>query len=274
MLAAYEAAIGPALRAIAGVVVPPSEKAKRGFKKNKVDKKSNQGKGNVKPPPRQITAIANGPRSHYENHHSTTGHMGPFQQPVSEYPGTIYATPQASYAPPPPQTLHDPATFERLERQALRTRKVEALESLAHTAALMLAEFMDFRQSQAAAAASSSTTTNATDGPSPQVDPGEGSAYAAAAAGMAGMAANAFQPPAGAHGWDGQHDGAGEERSGRHSDDQSSASDSDDDGDIPARVTQSNADEEYDSETSSEESVNDELRAGGEKELDVKVEDD
>lgn len=36
----------------------------------------------------------------------------------------------------------DPVEFERLERQALRRRRVEALESLAHTAALFLAEYM------------------------------------------------------------------------------------------------------------------------------------
>lgn len=43
---------------------------------------------------------------------------------------------------PIPQSQQSDGDFERLERQALRRRKVEALESLAHTAALFLAEFM------------------------------------------------------------------------------------------------------------------------------------
>lgn len=36
--------------------------------------------------------------------------------------------------------------FQKMERQALRRRKVEALESLAHTAALFLAEFIDYKK--------------------------------------------------------------------------------------------------------------------------------
>lgn len=271
MLAAYEAAIGPALRAIAGVVVPPSEKGKRGPRKTKVDKKSSQGKGGTKPPPRHTIGTDNGHRLHHENNRSTTEHRGQFPRPAGSDPASFFTLPQVNHAPPPPQPVHDPAVFERLETQALRRRKVEALESLAHTAALFLAEFMDFRKGQAAAA-SSSSTSNGMGGPLPHVDPGAGSAYAAAAA---GMAANLFQPPAGVNGWDGQHDGAGEEQSGRPSDDESSASDSDD-GVVPARVAQGNADEEeYDSGTTSEDLGHYKMGSGADVEgPDVKVEDD
>ncbi|KUI67458.1 hypothetical protein VM1G_11496 [Cytospora mali] len=150
-----------------------------------------------------------------------------------------------------------------MERQALRRRKVEALESLAHTAALFLAEFMDFKKT-------SSSTANGTGG---------GGAYAAAAA---GIAANLFQPPTGEEGdaWVGhQHDGAGEERSGRLSDSENSAngSDDDDDQDIPARFPQGEADgEEYDSEETPSEALEDfNMGPGaGQEEPDVKVEDD
>lgn len=268
MLAAYEAAIGPALRAIAGVVVPPSEKGKRGPKKTKVDKKSSQGKG--MPPPRQTIRADNGYRSHHVNSRSTTEHRGQFEQAASSDPASFFTLPQVNHAPPPPQTVHDPAAFERLETQALRRRKVEALESLAHTTALLLAEFMDFRKGQAAAAPSSSTP-NGTGGPLPHVGPGAGAAYAAAAV---GMAANLIRPPAGVDSGDGQHDGAGEEQSGRPGDDESSASDSDD-GDIPARVGQGDADEEDDSGTTSEDSGHYEMGPEADEEgLDVKVEND
>lgn len=42
----------------------------------------------------------------------------------------------------------DFATFQKMERQALRRRKVEALESLAHTAALFLEEFIGYKKGQ------------------------------------------------------------------------------------------------------------------------------
>lgn len=85
----------------------------------------------------------------------------------------------------------DPDDFEKMERQALRRRKVEALESLAHTAALFLAEFMDFKKGRQAPQAPASSPP-----PGPQQqrqpDPGAGEAYAAAAA--AGVAASLFRP--------------------------------------------------------------------------------
>lgn len=276
MLAAYEAAIGPAIRAIAGVTLPPSEKGKRGPKKTKSDAKSSQGKGPTKSISKQTTGTDYGPRTPHEEKHSTAQHRDRLQQPAGSDPASCFTLPQANHAPAPPQSVHDPETFERLERQALRRRKVEALESLAHTAALFLAEFMDFRKAQAAAAAPSpSSTTNETGAPPPpppRMDPGAGSAYAAAAA---GMAASIFQPPAGENGW--QHDGAGEGRSGRPSGSVSSASDSDDgDGDIQARVAQGKVDEEeYESEETSSEDLGDYKMGSeaGQEGPDVKVED-
>lgn len=85
----------------------------------------------------------------------------------------------------------DPRAFEKMERQALRRRKVEALESLAHTAALFLAEFMDFKKGRQEPQA----TTSSPPPPGPrqhQSDPGAGEVYAAAAA--AGVAASLFRP--------------------------------------------------------------------------------
>ncbi|ROV97672.1 hypothetical protein VMCG_07357 [Cytospora schulzeri] len=296
LLAAYEAAIGPALRSIAGVTLPPSEKGRRGPRKKKVDKKPAQGTGSTKP----TIGTNNGSRPWQDEKRSTTQqHRGHPQQQhtAGSEPASLLALPQANLhhhhttAPPPPpphQSAHDPETFERMERQALRRRKVEALESLAHTAALFLAEFMDFRKGQAAP----SSTSNGTGGPPPQpqlpprVDPGAGSAYAAAAA---GMAASLFQPPAGEeeeegeNGW--QHDGAGKERSGWRSESEGSASGSDgddddnDDGDIPAKVALSNGnadEEEYDSEETGSEDVGD-YKMGSEtdqEESNVKVEEE
>lgn len=276
LLAAYEAAIGPALRAIAGVTIPASEKGKRGPRKNKTDKKPGRDKWVAKPFPKQATTgIDSGPRSRHEVIRSTAQHGNRMKQPADPGPAPFSSLPQAgNHAPAPPPPVHDPETFERLERQALRRRKVEALESLAHTAALFLAEFMDFRKAQAAAPSSAPSGTGGPPPPPPRMDPGAGSAYAAAAA---GMAAGMFQPPAGENAW--QHDGAGEGRPGRFSDSQSSASDSGgDDGDILARVAEGKVDmeEEYDSEdTGSEDS--DDYKMGSEAVQEgpgIKVEDD
>ncbi|ROW04294.1 hypothetical protein VSDG_01110 [Cytospora chrysosperma] len=279
LLAAYEAAIGPALRAIAGVTIPASEKGKRGPRKNKTDKKPGQGKWVAKPFPKQTaTGTDSGPRSRHEVMRPTAQHGDRMKQAADSGPAPFSSLPQAgTHAPATPPSVHDPETFERLERQALRRRKVEALESLAHTAALFLAEFMDFRKAQAAAPTSAPNGTGEPPPPSPEperMDPGAGSAYAAAAA---GMAASMFQPPAGENGW--QHDGAGEWRPGRPSDSESSASDSGgDDGDIPARVAEGKVDMEgeYDSQdTGSEDS--DDYKMGSEavhEGLGIKVEDD
>ncbi|POS77809.1 hypothetical protein DHEL01_v203784 [Diaporthe helianthi] len=69
------------------------------------------------------------------------------------------------------------ASFQRMERQSLRRRKVEALESLAHTAALFLAEFIDFKIGRQEPLASGSPPT----APERQ---SAGAAYAAAAASL------------------------------------------------------------------------------------------
>lgn len=45
----------------------------------------------------------------------------------------------------------DPERLERLERQALRRRKVEALEAIAHTSALLLAELQTLNRDAARA---------------------------------------------------------------------------------------------------------------------------
>lgn len=83
----------------------------------------------------------------------------------------------------------DSDAFEKMERLALQRRKVEALESLAHTAALFLAEFMDFRKGRQ----DPPSTTSPPRGPQQhQADPGAGEAYAAAAA--EGVAASLFRP--------------------------------------------------------------------------------
>lgn len=80
------------------------------------------------------------------------------------------------YTTQQPQYLD--ADFERLERQALRRRKVEALESLAHTAALFLAEYMTANKKN--------QTPPAGAGSRPAEDKrrDQGANYAAAAAGM------------------------------------------------------------------------------------------
>ncbi|KAG8160151.1 hypothetical protein KVR01_009687 [Diaporthe batatas] len=68
------------------------------------------------------------------------------------------------------------AAFQKMERQALRRRKVEALESLAHTAALFLAEFIDYKKGRQEPSRQGLEQH--------QSEPGTGVAYAAAAASL------------------------------------------------------------------------------------------
>ncbi|KAL2282042.1 hypothetical protein FJTKL_11117 [Diaporthe vaccinii] len=119
----------------------------------------------------------------------------------------------------------DSDAFEKMETQALRRRKVEALESLAHTAALFLAEFMDFRKGRQNPPA----TTSPPSGPRQhQAEPGAGEAYAAAAA--AGVAASLFRPLSE------EIDRTGYNSSGSEMEQPSSSYDSSDDEDVLARV--------------------------------------
>lgn len=89
---------------------------------------------------------------------SFSGGAGARQQQQQEHHYT-QADPANFFAPPPPPPPHQHhqdggADLERLERQALRRRKVEALESISHTAALFLAEFMTFANRQISSASS------------------------------------------------------------------------------------------------------------------------
>ncbi|ROW17084.1 hypothetical protein VPNG_01059 [Cytospora leucostoma] len=257
LLAAYEAAIGPAYRAIANVGLAPSEKAKRGPKK-KMKTKSAEAKTKSSSTSTSKQATSSG---------TANGAARPPQPPpppqrrheAQQRPAPSVLHQEQGHRQQP-ATIQGPEVFERMERQALRRRKVEALESLAHTAALLLAEFMDFNrkgsppdhhhQTPPPPAEAGSATPSGTGG---------GSAYAAAAAGVAGVAASVFRevgPSVGGDGeWTEREGAVVEERSLGLSDSESSASDSDDDGDIPARIPSQGQgkDDEYDSEESQSE---------------------
>lgn len=129
----------------------------------------------------------------------------------------------------PPE--HNTDAFEKLERQALRRRKVEALESLAHTAALFLGEFMNYNKGRQQPAA---TTSPALESGQNQTGPGVGAAYAAAAA---GIAANVFQPLS----EEIEHSVYSSSASGVEQ--SSGSSDSSDDEDIPSRIPSGSRDD-------------------------------
>lgn len=135
-----------------------------------------------------------------------------------------------------------------MERQALRRRKIEALESLAHTAALLLAELMDFRKGTPPSAHDHHQMSPAE--AEVDVGPGAGSAYAAAAARVAASLFREGGPLEGDGNWTEREGAVVEERWPGLGDSESPASDSDDDGDIPARMPDQGheKDDEYDSE--------------------------
>lgn len=164
-LAAYEAAVGPALRNI--IVIPTG--------KDLTPEKKRRSTPSAKPP---------GPSPTPKHQSKPTATQGPTTTDAVNSPGAPAAPSPAGYpdqqshtAGPSPfyTTQHQylDADYERLERQALCRRKVEALESLAHTAALFLAEYMTVnKKKQAPAPAAEETRQD------------QGVSYAAAAAGM------------------------------------------------------------------------------------------
>ncbi|KAF3766210.1 hypothetical protein M406DRAFT_68572 [Cryphonectria parasitica EP155] len=188
LLAAYEATTGPALRAI-GVVPGP-----RGVEKSEpASKKPSTIRS--KPTSTRSSAHINTP-----HHDTTTKRSFPSAGPTdrshvaqSQQQG---ASTTMSSAQPPHHRQEDAGGdhhLEKLERQALRRRKVEALESLAHTAALFLAEFMTYtkrevsRPSATAEPAGGGQENSVSSGGSQ----GRGTDHAASAA---AMAANMFKP--------------------------------------------------------------------------------
>ncbi|KAK7746864.1 hypothetical protein SLS53_002052 [Cytospora paraplurivora] len=261
LLAAYEAAIGPAYRAIANVGLAPSEKARRGPKK-KIRMKGAEPSAKKSPTSTSKQAItpgtANGdarpppPSSPFQRRHEAQHRptlSGLHQEQGHRQSATLLPL-QAGGSRT--AAIQDPKVFERLERQALRRRKVEALESLAHTAALLLAEFMDFRKGsapnhhQTPPAEAESATPNETGG---------GAAYAAAAAGVAATLFREVDPLRGDGNWTEREGAVVVERELELDDSETSASDSDDDGDIPAKIPNQGQgkDDEYESEESQSE---------------------
>ncbi|KAJ4424504.1 hypothetical protein N0V82_000828 [Gnomoniopsis sp. IMI 355080] len=204
LLAAYEAAIGPALKAI--IVIPDPHAPESQKRKRKASSSR----------PQQLTnGSSSWPASNAPPSFSYAN-TGPSQHHHQQYAQAVSAN---STAPSSPHHHHqqDTAEFERLERLALRRRKVEALESISHTAALFLAEFMAFAKWQQGSSPSSTAASAAGGGgrgANGDDDDGRGLSssghsigigrsaaaqdhgmvYAAAAA---GMAASMFHPPAG-----------------------------------------------------------------------------
>lgn len=139
---------------------------------------------------------------------------------------------------------------------------MEALESLAHTAALFLAEFMDSRKGQAG---------------EQRVDPGAGSAYAAAAAGWAAELFRPSEGERGSSGWGGGRDVVEEEeeeQSGRLTDSEDSPTDGGGDEDTPARAGPGDAGDggDHTEEVRSEVLGSPEGPKSDHEELDVKIE--
>lgn len=204
LLAAYEAAIGPALK---DIIVVPDAKATESQKRKQKSPAS-------KPQPSSTRhRLPNGPKS---SRSLSSGGAGAKQPPPPQPPlqqqqqQHLQPDPTTFFSSPTPQNHQqqlqrqqsDAADLERLERQALRRRKVEALESLSHTAALFLAEFMTFTKRQNASSTSSSGAgANGKQGSGGDGDggglapvPNHGMEYAAAAAGMA-VRINSLCPP-------------------------------------------------------------------------------
>lgn len=195
LLAAYEAAVGPALRAI---IVIPSEKVEKVEKAPKPEKKKTKSKkpgdklpgvSSARPQssaPRATASTTNGRADSKRKNHSSAGPADPYHD-QQQYIQAADADPSSFYAPPQQQQHHqDAGDFERLERQALRRRKVEALESLAHTAALFLAEFMTHNNNKKESSRSSPGPGEPSGSAAPAgAAQNHGVDYAAAAAGMA-----------------------------------------------------------------------------------------
>ncbi|KAJ0125159.1 hypothetical protein J7T55_006503 [Diaporthe amygdali] len=229
VLAAYEAAIGPALRALLNIGLQTSVRANEPKTRGGLPKKKKNSKDNRDPSKGKVAATRTLPqvsshrrRSRDSFAQSTSENRNDFQGQNSD--PAVLSTPFQ-----PEQRRNSPIqnsdAFERMERQALRRRKVEALESLAHTAALFLAEFLDFRKAQQVPAATRSPPAGSEQH---QVGPGAGVAYAAAAA---GMAANVFQPLSQ------ELERSGYNSSGSEMAQHSSSHDTSDDEDLPFRIS-------------------------------------
>lgn len=229
VLAAYEAAIGPALRAMVGIGLQSSAKVNEPKRKrlprnkekgsDRRDHSKEQGAANGTLP----QDFGNEPSWRESSARVVADHERNGPQCVNPDPERLTGPLQADQGRETPNMDSD--AFEKMERQALRRRKVEALESLAHTAALFLAEFMDFRKGRQNPPA----TTSQPPGPRQhQAEPGAGEAYAAAAA--AGVAASLFRPLSE------EIVRTGYNSSGSEMEQPSSSYDSSDDEDVLARV--------------------------------------
>lgn len=230
MLAAYEAAIGPALRAMVGIglqssakVNEPKKRSRLPRNKKKDSDRRDHSKGRGAANGTLPQASGNKPSLRKSSARIVADHESNGPQRVNPGPERLTGPLQADQGRETPNLDSD--AFDKMERQALRRRKVEALESLAHTAALFLAEFMDFRKGRQ----NTPATTSPPPGPHQhQAEPGAGEAYAAAAA--AGVAASLFRPLSE------EIDRTGYNSSRSEMEQPSSSYDSSDGEDVPARV--------------------------------------
>lgn len=192
LLAAYEAAIGPVLKAIIVIPDPQAPKAQ---------KRKRKPSSAALPPPKSTQQLPNGSSPWPANPTPSFSSADTGTSRQQQYVQTDHASPSAPSLPYQQQLQQqhrqhhnhqEAADLERLERLALRRRKVEALESISHTAALFLAEFMTFAKRQGSSSSSAGGANHEQDsggGQSANVGniPGQnsGMVYAAAAAGMA-----------------------------------------------------------------------------------------
>ncbi|KAG6360314.1 hypothetical protein INS49_011371 [Diaporthe citri] len=230
VLAAYEAAIGPALRAMVGIglqspakVNEPKKRSRLPTNKKKDSDSRDHSKGHGAAHGTLAQASGNKPNLRESSARIVADHESNGPQRVNPDPERLTSPLRTDQGRETPSLDSD--AFLKKERQALRRRKVEALESLAHTAALFLAEFMDFRQGRQDPPA---TTSPPPEPQQHQDDPGAGEAYAAAAA--AGIAASLFRPLSE------EIDRAGYNSSGSEMEQLSSRYDSNDDDDGPGKI--------------------------------------
>ncbi|KAL1877053.1 hypothetical protein Daus18300_002663 [Diaporthe australafricana] len=254
VLAAYEATVGPVLGALVGIKVKnnPVKKGSRTSRKKRKDKDGRK--------PGEVKVGVTGALPRASSHRRQSGDRNRNAQFTSENrssgfqsantdPAVLPTPLQTDCVPKPPE--HNTDAFEKLERQALRRRKVEALESLAHTAALFLAEFMNYNKGRQEPA---TNTSSALESGQDQTGLGVGAAYAAAAA--AGITANVFQSLS----EEIEHSGYSSSASGMEQ--SSSSSGSSDDEDIPSRVPSGSTDDMgMDMDMDMDESGSDEMRS-------------
>lgn len=231
MLAAYEAAIGPALRAMVGIGLQSSAKVNEPKKRSRLpsNKKKDIGrrdhsKKHVAEDATLPQASGHKPSLRERSARNVAEHESNGPQRVNPDPERLTGPLQADHGRETPDLDSD--AFEKMERKALRQRKVEALESLAHTAALFLAEFMDFKKGRPEPPAPASPPPP----PGPedhQAGQRAGAAYAEAAA---GVAASLFRPLTE------EIDRSGYNSSGSGVEQPSSSYDSSEDDDDPGKI--------------------------------------